>query len=195
MCLKCPRRIRAWSTPVPLTAMGRFNHEAACVDPRTGIVYLTEDRDDSLLYRFIPNAKGELAKGGRLEALAIDGVADSRNWKAAVDDTRYGNARQRWVPLDNPEAPDDDLRKRGALAGATLFARGEGMWWDKGSLPGSGQFFFTCTSGGSAKAWADFSLCPGCQRGHSGESDAPGRIELFYESADLAFLILATICA
>ena len=32
---------------VPLVAMGRFNHEAACVDPVTGIVYLTEDRGDS----------------------------------------------------------------------------------------------------------------------------------------------------
>src|SRR3546814_10357099 len=28
--------------PVPLKAMGRFNHEAACVDPRTGMVYMTE---------------------------------------------------------------------------------------------------------------------------------------------------------
>lgn len=70
--------------PVPLTAMGRFNHEAACVEPRTGIVYLTEDRDDSLLYRFLPAVKGELAKGGRLEALVIDGIADSRNWSEAV---------------------------------------------------------------------------------------------------------------
>lgn len=33
--------------PVPLKAMGRFNHEAACVDPATGAVYLTEDRPDS----------------------------------------------------------------------------------------------------------------------------------------------------
>ena len=56
--------------PVPLTAMGRFNHEAAAVDPATGIVYLTEDRDDSLLYRFVPNEPGRLLQGGRLEALA-----------------------------------------------------------------------------------------------------------------------------
>jgi secreted PhoX family phosphatase len=34
--------------PHPLRAMGRFNHEAACVDPRTGIVYMTEDREDGL---------------------------------------------------------------------------------------------------------------------------------------------------
>ena len=33
---------------VPLKAMGRFNREAACIDPRTGIVYMTEDRGTSL---------------------------------------------------------------------------------------------------------------------------------------------------
>lgn len=36
--------------PVPLRAMGRFNHEAVCVDPTTSIVYQTEDRSDSLIY-------------------------------------------------------------------------------------------------------------------------------------------------
>jgi uncharacterized protein len=175
--------------PVPLKAMGRFNHEAACVDPRTGIVYETEDREDGLLYRFIPNVKGQLAKGGRLEALAIDGVADSRNWNGAS--IKRGDAlRVRWIPLDNPEAPDDDLRKRGAKAGATLFARGEGIWWDKGSLPGSGSFYFTTTSGGAVKGGQVFHYVPAVNEGFSGESDAPGKIDLFYESADLAFFNL-----
>jgi uncharacterized protein len=175
--------------PVPLKAMGRFNHEAACIDPRTGIAYLTEDREDSLLYRFVPNAKGALAKGGRLEALAIDGVADSRNWKG-VSIKRGDALRVSWVPLDAPEAPDDDLRKRGAAKGATLFARGEGMWWDKGLLPDSGQFFFTCTSGGAVKGGQVFRYVPAVSEGFPGESDAPGKIELFYESADLAFFNL-----
>lgn len=160
-------------TPVPLTAMGRFNHEAACIDPRTGIVYLTEDRDDSLLYRFLPNAKGDLAKGGRLEALVIDGVADSRNWSEAIV-IRGKTHTPRWVALDGPEAPDDDLRKRGALAGATVFARGEGIWWGKGEL------FFTCTSGGAKKLGQIFRLRPSMGT----ESDL---IELFYESMDAAF--------
>ena len=57
------------TTPVPLKAMGRFNHEAIAVDSRSGIVYQTEDRNDGLLYRFIPEQRGELAKGGRLQAL------------------------------------------------------------------------------------------------------------------------------
>ena len=28
--------------------MGRFNHKAACVDPSSGLVYLTEDREEGL---------------------------------------------------------------------------------------------------------------------------------------------------
>jgi uncharacterized protein len=175
--------------PVPITAMGRFNHEAACVDPRTGIVYETEDREDGLLYRYLPNAKGELAKGGRLEACAIDGVADSRNWNGNSI-SRDTPLRVRWIPLDNPESPDDDLRKRGVKAGATLFARGEGIWWDKGSIPGAGSFYFTCTSGGSVKAGQVFRYVPAVNEGQSGESDAPGQIALFYESADKAYFNL-----
>jgi uncharacterized protein len=172
--------------PVALKAMGRFNHEAACIDPRTGIAYMTEDREDGLLYRFVPGVKGKLAKGGRLEALAIDGIGDSRN-KSGVAVKRQEPLRVRWVALADPEAPDDDLRKRGAVAGATLFARGEGIWWDNGSLPGSGSFYFACTSGGAAKCGQIFRYIPAVNEGFAGETDAPGTIELFYESTDPAF--------
>ena len=55
-----PRLIKA----VPLKAMGRFNHEAIAVEPRSGIVYQTEDREDGLFYRFIPHHKGKLAAVG-----------------------------------------------------------------------------------------------------------------------------------
>jgi uncharacterized protein len=172
--------------PVPLKAMGRFNHEAACVDPRTGIVYMTEDREDGLLYRFLPDAKGELAKGGRLEAMVVDGIPDSRN-KGELSMVRGKAVRVRWIPLDNPEAPDDDLRKRGAVAKATLFARGEGIWWDKGPLLDSGNFYFACTSGGAAKCGQIFRYVPGMSEGQPGETDAPGQVELFYESTDPAY--------
>lgn len=153
--------------PVPLKAMGRFNHEAACVDPVTGIVYMTEDRDDGLLYRFIPNVRGQLTAGGQLQALALDGQGDTRNWNGVAVAPESWHAG-RWVDLDNPEAPDDDLRARGAAAGATLFARGEGMWM------GEGEFFFTCTSGGVAKLGQVFRLRPR----PAGEA----RLQLFFES-------------
>lgn len=160
--------------PVPLTALGRFNHEAACVDPRTGIVYLTEDRDDSLVYRFLPAQRGRLAAGGRLQALACDGLGDSRNWSGPGLAVGTGG-QVRWVDLDRPESPGDDLRKRGAALGATLFARGEGMWM------GAGELFFVCTSGGAAKLGQIFRLRPGPNRDGRGD-----RLELFYESTDIA---------
>jgi secreted PhoX family phosphatase len=66
--------------------MGRFNHEAVCIDPSTGIVYLTEDRDDGLLYRYIPVRPGSCRRGGRLEALRVEGLDsfDTRNWNSAT---------------------------------------------------------------------------------------------------------------
>jgi len=156
--------------PVPLKAMGRFQREAACVDPATGVVYQTEDREDSLLYRFIPKVNGQLAQGGRLQALAIDGVPDTRNW------TGIGFVPQtwlavRWVDLDNPEAPEDDLRQRGAALGAALFARGEGMWM------GDGELYFASTSGGAVKLGQIFRLRP--------QSGAPDRLQLFFESTSV----------
>ena len=43
--------------PTPLPALGRFAHEATTTDPRTGIVYLTEDASgpNGLVYRCLPN--------------------------------------------------------------------------------------------------------------------------------------------
>src|SRR5262245_19581717 len=63
------------SDAVPLTQLGRYSHEALCIDPATGIVYLTEDNTPSGFYRFVPNTPGDLTSG-RLQMMAIDGVAD-----------------------------------------------------------------------------------------------------------------------
>ena len=51
---------------------GRFYHEAAVVDPDTMIAYLTEDRDDSAFYRFVPD-RPEEPFVGRLQALRVVG--------------------------------------------------------------------------------------------------------------------------
>jgi len=53
----------AVADPVPLVAMGRFNHEAIAVDPDTGFVYETEDRGDSCFYRFRPDQPRNLRSG------------------------------------------------------------------------------------------------------------------------------------
>jgi secreted PhoX family phosphatase len=161
--------------PVPLTAMGRFKHEAAAVDPVSGHVYLTEDRDDGLLYRFIPKVPGKLTEGGKLQALALTepSLADSRNW------TNSGFRLQRWyglrwIDLDDPESPADDLRKRGAAAGALLFARGEGIHLGLNAR-GKSELFFVCTSGGAARLGQVFRLELSAGR---------ERLQLFFESDD-----------
>ena len=43
--------------------LGTFNHEAAVIDPNTGIVYLTEDKPNDRLYRFVPDMPGDLSAG------------------------------------------------------------------------------------------------------------------------------------
>lgn len=169
----------ALADPIPLTAMGRFNHEAVAVDPATGIVYQTEDRDDGLIYRFIPKVPGRLAQGGRLQALAIRGKksTDTRNWPstgkpkiqlAEVLETE-------WIDMDNVESPRDDLRTRGHGKGAARFARGEGMWH------GQGEIFFACTNGGISKTGQIFRYRPSPYEGTKREVEAPGKLVLYLE--------------
>ena len=170
--------------PLPLTAMGRFNHEAAVVDPRTGIVYLTEDRDDSLFYRFLPASRGQLARGGRLQALAFRdrGVpADSRNWGGVTFPVQSWRDVQ-WIDMDQVESPEDDLRNRGHARGAVLFARGEGIHF------GDGELYFCCTNGGVAKLSQIMRYRPSPEEGQSGESAEPGKLQLFVESTNKGML-------
>ena len=153
---------------VPLEAMGRFNHEAACVDPETNIVYLTEDRDDSVLYRFIPAEPGNLRAGGTLQAMRIAGMPDSRNWNESV--MPVGQQYEvNWIDLDGIDAPRDDLRQRAAAAGASLIARGEGIHM------GTDEVYVCSTSGGAMQLGQIFKLIPG-------RGAAADRIELYFES-------------
>jgi len=156
--------------PKPLKEMGRFNHEAAVVDPDSGIVYLTEDRGDSLFYRFIPNVKGQLDKGGQLQAMVVSSQPkyDSRNWQST--NMKVGEwLSVEWVNLDDPESPNDDLRTRGHQLGAALFARGEGIHW------GNGELYFCCTNGGKKQLGQIMRFEPNA---------TGGRIQLFLESED-----------
>src|SRR3546814_16335089 len=111
--------------PLPLKALGRFRHEAAAVDPRTGIVYLTEDRDDGLFYRLLPERKGRLAAGGRFQVLAFserERGRDARNWGddypfasgARSEARRVGQegvrtCRARWSPYHLKKNKKQDL--------------------------------------------------------------------------------------
>ena len=162
--------------PIPLKDMGRFNHEAVAVEPQSGVVYQTEDRHEGLLYRFIPNEKGKLAAGGRLQALAVScrPSTDTRNWEQSRIDVGKRMPVE-WIDMDNIESPNDDMRFRGFEAGAARFARGEGMW------SGSDGIYFACTNGGSAKKGQIFRYVPSVAEGTPAEKCCPATLELFIE--------------
>lgn len=169
--------------PVPLTAMGRFEHEAAAQDPATGIIYLTEDRHQSLFYRFIPAVPGKLREGGRLQALAVAGQPrfDARNWNGRA--LNVGDSVETtWVDLPEPDVAVNDLRLRGYERGATLFARGEGL------CHADGSFAFTATIGGPARLGQVFAYEPGAGENSAGEATTPGRLTLIAESGQESLL-------
>lgn len=167
-------------TPVPLKAMGRFRHEAIAVDPRTGIIYQTEDRHDGLIYRYIPRSRTNPAAGGKLQVLRIRqrrGM-DTRNWTNSLPPkmpvAKWLQAR--WIDVDEVESPDDSLRKQGHAKGAALFARGEGMWY------GNGSIYWACTNGGPFMRGQIFRYIPSPHEGTVRELAKPGRVQLYIES-------------
>jgi secreted PhoX family phosphatase len=161
--------------------MGRFNHEAACIDPQTGIVYLTEDRGDSLFYRFIPKQPGKLVLGGKLQALAIANRKqfDTRNWETPSMHI-HSELACTWIDLDNVDSIKDDLRVRGFNNGAALFARAEGIHFD------NGEMYFCCTNGGKQQLGQIMRYRPSEFEGSPQENAQPGTLSLFLESADKA---------
>lgn len=172
-----PARAEGLVDPVPIRAMGRFNHEAVVVDPRTGICYLTEDRHDSCLYRYIPKTPGKLHEGGQLQALMLSGrpKADARNWDPAIPGVALGERLTvDWIDLPEVETPDDSLRHRAQEMGAAAFARGEGIWF------GDDGFYFACTNGGSSNDGQIFRM-----HVHPGSQD---QLELFVEPNDSALM-------
>ena len=91
-------------TPIPLKAMGRFNHEAIAVDaPKRGC--LPDRRSKQWLNLSVcSQGAGKLAAGGRLQAMKIRGMngADTRNWKSLTKRFCRGRMRpflcgKRWM--------------------------------------------------------------------------------------------------
>lgn len=143
----------------PIVAMGRFAHEAAAVDPQTGIVYMTEDSSGkSGFYRYIPSvpkgAYGTLAMGGVLQMAKVRGMDNANLAQVSVDEV---------YPLESVTIASPD-QKRGHATGPTGMTityasgpfvqgwkqggarmnRGEGMWYFEGKI------YVMDTSGGSA---------------------------------------------
>ena len=138
---------------VPLVEAGRFSHEAAATDQRTGIVYETEDPGSGRgagFYRYIPKDPGGLAAGGRLQIL---GIQDKPNFDAREGQTVGRKLPVRWIDIPEPDpeyGDEDDPRgtfRQGRARGAALFNRLEGCWYDEDD----GSTYFVSTSGGDEK--------------------------------------------
>jgi uncharacterized protein len=172
--------------PIPLKPMGRMRHEAVAYEPKSGIIYQTEDRYDGMLYRFIPNERQKLAAGGKLQALRIKDQkrADTRNWFSAEPTFKTGEKHAvEWVDIQNVESPDDDLRYQGYYDGnCARFARGEGTWTGKDAI------YFACTNGGKKRKGQVWRYHPSASEGTAGETKQPGHVELFIEPNDGALV-------
>jgi secreted PhoX family phosphatase len=169
--------------PVPLAAMGRFTREGVAFDPRTSICYQTEDKTDSLVYRFIPDEPGNLIKGGRLQCLGIVNKPglDLRNWEE--QEVAPGDILDvAWIDLEDPDPDEDDLRYQGHEKGAAVFASGEGVAYFNGII------YFDCTNGSRTYRGQIWKYTPSPFEGTSREPEEPGKLELFAEPNDPSIL-------
>ncbi|MGH2591865.1 MAG: PhoX family protein [Actinomycetota bacterium] len=147
----------------PITAAGRFAHEAVAFDPIEKALYLTEDNFGfpSGFYRYLPRRDPtrirRLDTRGRLQMLAVAGQTNadlaSRQRPGATFDVE-------WVDIDDPAptfpftpgqtAPTTNdeaivyVGDQGRAQGAANFSRLEGAAYDDGVV------YFCSTQGGGA---------------------------------------------
>lgn len=158
--------------PVPLQAMGRFVHEAAERDARTGAVYLTEDEGPDGFYRFLPNDRNDLRKGGTLWMLAVTGKP---NYETATGQTVGAVLGTHWVKIDDPDPEDAEENASSVLAqgvakGAAMFVALEGLYLRDGVA------YFSASEGGDAERGQIWQYTPvDLER---------GKLKLLYESTD-----------
>jgi secreted PhoX family phosphatase len=135
--------------PAPIRDMGRFSHEAVALDPRTGYVYETEDAGSSSgFYRFVPNQRRHLSKGGTLSMLKVSSANLVNLGASYPNGTTFDVS---WVPIESPDSdastmPGNFVWAQGRAQGAATFARLEGCWYGN-----EGRIYIVSTSGGSGQ--------------------------------------------
>jgi uncharacterized protein len=129
--------------PRPIKALGRFEHEAAVVDPHRGNIYLTEDAagPNGLFYRW------EAPRGFHPRKGALRELADTAGTLAAmhctdtsgahVDDlsraTEVGtHYHVSWTPVPDRDATQTPVRQQLPNDQITRGRKLEGAWWGDG---------------------------------------------------------------
>lgn len=142
--------VEAAVASAPITGYGRFNHEAVAIDPRTHAAYLTEDRGDGCLYRFVPDDPGDPFTGTLQALRVLDEDVYPTEDMVGGDSVQYD-----WVDVSEPDPADDSVRVEAQAAGAANVRRGEGIWyWD-------GRVYFASTSGGPQGLGQIFAITDG----------------------------------
>ena len=159
----------------PIKAMGRFLHEAGAVDPDTGVVYQTEDEGPDGFYRYVPKDPGNLAAGGTLQMLAINGQA---RYNTIVGQTVGEVLPANWVTIDNPDPANAESNasavfQQGRAKGAAKFLGGEGATFRDGGV------VFGSSDGGDVGLGQIWQYTPTTNVGKKNEE---GELVLLFES-------------
>jgi secreted PhoX family phosphatase len=135
--------------PEPILAMGQFFHEAVVIDPATGIAYMTEDTGPKAgFYRYIPDAPGDLIRGGRLQMMKVVDRPEMSDYLVLGQEMDV-----EWVDIPDPTAglvkqyPNGNgVVSQGLAAGGSAFVALEGCAID------DGRIYFTSKLGGKFMA-------------------------------------------
>ncbi len=182
----------------PVTAAGRFAHEAVAFDPRRGALYLTEDNFGfpSGFYRYTPESNplrtGRLDNSGRLQMLAVTGQP---NADLAAEQSLRATYQVEWVDIDDPDptfpftpgqpAPTTNdealvyVGDQGRAQGAAYFSRLEGCVYDNGVV------YFCSTQGGGPAETSIGPIADGYGNGHGqiwAYHARSGMLQLIYQS-------------
>ena len=165
----CDAEASTVQRPRRIDAYGRFQHEAAVVDPESLVAYLTEDVGTAAFYRFVP-ASPSTPFDGVLQALRVRG-------KPRFDTARAMHVGERldveWVDIPDPTPANGATYAQALARDAAVFSRCEGIDLADGAVT------FCSTTGGPAGAGQVFRLEP--------EGDG-GTLQLVAQSLDTATL-------
>lgn len=135
-----------------LPTLGWLYREAVAIDPVAGHVYHTEDRHDGRLYRSRHPDYPDLGTGV-LEAAVVEPGPPG------------GVRRLRWIEVPHPTPLREQPYTRRQVPDATVFNRGEGMWYHGGFV------YFTTTA--DNRVWAIDCAAQTIQAIYDRESTSP----------------------
>jgi hypothetical protein len=103
-----------------------------------------------IFYRYLPADPADLAAGGVLETMALDGELDTAGWTEGM------SAQAGWVVVDNPDWAPGELTTwlQAQAKGAARISRGEGAWY------GNGVVYVVASNGGPARQGQVFAYDP-----------------------------------